>query len=57
MDLLWPVAAGRLATAVLASLYPAVLTVLGLTLLNEKVARVRMTGLMSAAAAIVLLPL
>lgn len=42
---------------VLASLYPAIPTVLGLTLLHEKVTRAQMTGLVSAAAAIVLLSL
>lgn len=42
---------------VLASLYPAIPTVLGLTLLHERVTRAQMTGLVSAAAAIVLLSL
>ncbi|MEU1364655.1 EamA family transporter [Streptomyces sp. NPDC005803] len=55
---LWAVQQQMLAVAVvLASLYPAIPTVLGLTLLHEKVTRAQMTGLLSAAAAIVLLSL
>ncbi|WP_246203473.1 EamA family transporter [Streptomyces tailanensis] len=42
---------------VLASLYPAVPTVLGLTLLHERVTARQTVGLVSAAAAIVLLSL
>ncbi|WTE43150.1 hypothetical protein OH768_23590 [Streptomyces sp. NBC_01622] len=42
---------------VLASLYPVVPTVLGLAVLREKVTRTQVTGLVGAAAAIVLLTL
>ncbi|GGT33446.1 hypothetical protein GCM10010271_41720 [Streptomyces kurssanovii] len=42
---------------VLASLYPAIPTVLGLAVLNERVTRWQVTGLVSASAAVVLLTL
>ncbi|MEV7001794.1 hypothetical protein AB0N62_29445 [Streptomyces sp. NPDC093982] len=42
---------------VLASLYPAVPTILGLAMLHERVTRAQVTGLVSAAAAIILLTL
>ncbi|GAA3787127.1 hypothetical protein ACFS5L_05040 [Streptomyces phyllanthi] len=48
---------GRLLAVVLASLYPAVPTVLGLTLLGERATRGQAVGLVGAAAAIVLLTL
>jgi drug/metabolite transporter (DMT)-like permease len=55
---LWATQQQMLAIAVvLASLYPAVPTVLGLTVLRKKVTRAQAAGLMSAAAAVVLLSL
>lgn len=53
---LWATQQQMLAIAVvLASLYPAVPTALGITVLHEKVTRAQTVGLMSAAAAIILL--
>ncbi|MFJ1812522.1 MULTISPECIES: EamA family transporter [unclassified Streptomyces] len=55
---LWATQQQMLAIAVvLASLYPAVPTVLGITVLHEKVTRAQTIGLMSAAAAVILLSL
>ncbi|MEV4685699.1 EamA family transporter [Streptomyces kurssanovii] len=55
---LWAAQQQMLAVAVvLASLYPAVPTVLGLALLGERVTRWQVTGLVSATAAVVLLAL
>lgn len=55
---LWAAQQQMLAIAViLASLYPAIPTVLGLAVLHEKVTRSQVTGLVSAAAAIILLTL
>lgn len=53
---LWAAQQEMLALAVvLASLYPAIPTVLGLALLNERVSRRQVAGLLSAAGAVVLL--
>lgn len=55
---LWATRLQMLAIAVvLASLYPAVPTALGLAILREKVTRAQATGLMSSAAAVILLSL
>lgn len=55
---LWATRQQMLAIAVvLASLYPAIPTVLGLAVLGEKATRAQLTGLVSAAAAVVLLTL
>ncbi|POX58800.1 multidrug DMT transporter permease [Streptomyces sp. Ru62] len=55
---LWATRLQMLAIAVvLASLYPAVPTALGLTVLREKVTRAQVTGLVSSAAAVILLSL
>lgn len=53
---MWPVVVGR-AAVVLASLYPALPTVLGLTPLHERVTSRQAIGLVGAAVAVVLLPL
>lgn len=55
---LWATQQQMLAIAVvLASLYPAVPTALGITVLRERVTRAQMVGLISAAAAVILLSL
>ncbi len=55
---LWATRLQMLAIAVvLASLYPAVPTALGLAVLREKVTRAQATGLVSSAAAVILLSL
>ncbi|WP_251015099.1 EamA family transporter [Streptomyces sp. ISL-99] len=55
---LWAAQQQMLAVAVvLASLYPAIPTVLGLALLREKVPPAQVTGLLSAGAAVILLNL
>ncbi|WP_308403145.1 EamA family transporter [Streptomyces sp. BV286] len=55
---LWAAHQQMLALAVvLASLYPAIPTVLGLALLHEKVSRQQVAGLLAAAGAVVLLTL
>jgi drug/metabolite transporter (DMT)-like permease len=55
---LWAAQQEILAIAVvLASLYPAIPTILGLAVLREKATRAQVTGLVSAAAAIILLTL